>query len=346
MNAARANPEGVALARRVHDFVWDYAPSHLTPSEHTLRSYRTALSLYVGWLAGAGVAPSTLSASDFRAARIESWLIWLADERGNSPQTCNVRLAALRAFCRYVSRHDATFAHLEAEASAVRQRKAPKTKVRGMGEAAVSAIVHAPDQATRCGRRDVALLVTLYATACRVGELLTMRVSQLRLGDESPHALVRGKGGKARVVYIPRRCVDHLLAYMDEFHGDCPDPDSYLFWSRNHPPGTRPLSRDAVANMLRKHAAAAREVCPEVPENVTPHTFRHARATHWPEGGMGIAQISLLLGHASIQTTMDYLDVTVDARAEAIQGISNAPEPEKKWKGSESALLSYCGLSG
>ena len=173
-----------------------------------------------------------------------------------------------------------------------------------------------------------------------------MRVSQLRLGDKSPHALVRGKGGRVRVVYVPRRCVDHLLAYMGEFHGDTPDPDAYLFWSRNHPAGTHPLSRDAVANMLRKHAAAARETCPEVPESVTPHTFRHARASHWLERGMGVAQISLLLGHASIQTTMDYLDVTVDAKAEAIQGVSAAPGAEKRWKGSESSLLSYCGLSG
>jgi site-specific recombinase XerD len=346
MNAARANPEGVALARRVHDFVWDYAPSHLTPSEHTLRSYRTALSLYVEWLASEGVTPSGLTASDFCAARMESWLKWLAEDRGNAPQTCNVRLAALRAFCRYVSRHDATFAHLEAEALAVRQRKAPKVKVGGMSEDAVSALAHAPDQATRCGRRDVALLVTLYATACRVGELLSMRVSQLHLLVESPHALVRGKGGKMRVVYVPERCVDHLLAYMDEFHGGSPDPDAYLFWSRNHPAGTHPLSRDAVANMLRKHAARARETCPEVPATVTPHTLRHARASHWLEHGMGIAQISLLLGHASVQTTMDYLDVTVDARAKAIQSVSDAPKPEKKWRGSETTLLSFCGLSG
>ena len=188
--------------------------------------------------------------------------------------------------------------------------------------------------------------MTLYATACRVGELLSMRVSQLHLLVESPHALVRGKGGKMRVVYVPERCVDHLLAYMDEFHGGSPDPDAYLFWSRNHPAGTHPLSRDAVANMLRKHAARARETCPEVPATVTPHTLRHARASHWLEHGMGIAQISLLLGHASVQTTMDYLDVTVDARAKAIQSVSDAPKPEKKWRGSETTLLSFCGLSG
>lgn len=342
---ARANPEGEALARHIHDFVWDYVPSHLSPSSHTLRSYKTSVTSYLAWLGMGGVVPSRLSASDFRAARIESWLSWLATERGNTPQTCNVRLAGVRALCRYVSRHDATFAHLESEAAAVPQRKAPKRKVSGMSERAVSAIMHAPDQATRCGRRDLALLATLYATACRVGELLSMRVSQLRLGDATPHAVVRGKGGKTRVVYIPDRCVEQLASYVSEFHGDHPDPDAYLFWSRNHPAGTHPLSRDAVANMLLKHAAKAREGCPEVPARPTPHTLRHARATHWLERGMGIAQISLLLGHASIQTTMDYLDVTIDARAAAIQAVSDVPEPAKKWKGNEETLLSFCGLS-
>jgi hypothetical protein len=60
---------------------------------------------------------------------------------------------------------------------------------------------------------------------------------------------------------------------------------------------------------------------------------------------MGELQVEVL-GHASVQTTMDYLDVTVDARAKAIQSVSDAPKPEKKWRGSETTLLSFCGLSG
>lgn len=72
--------------------------------------------------------------------------------------------------------------------------------------------------------------------------------------------------------------------------------------------------------------------------------LRHARATHWLEQGVALAQVSLLLGHASIETTMAYLDITVDAEAEAMQSLAGVPEP-KRWKGNEAAILAFCGLA-
>ena len=336
--------EGMALARHVHDFVWDWVPNQLTPSEHTRKSYRIAMALYVGWLEEAGVGPSELSAADFEAGSIERWLSWLADSRGNSPRTCNVRLAVMRTFCRYVSRHDPTFGHPEGAAASVPARKVSRRKVRGMSVAAVEAIAHVPDQSSRCGRRDLTIIVALYATACRIGELLSMRVSQLRLDDPHPHAIVVGKGAKARVVYLPARAVDHIRAYLEEFHGAGRDPEAYLFYSRNHPAGKAPLSRDAVAKMLRKHASVAHASCADVPTDVTPHRFRHARATHWLEQGMGIEQVSMLLGHAGLQVTMEYLDITVAMESEAIKCLVPSSEP-KRWKGSGATLLEYCGLS-
>ena len=344
MAAQRPSAEGAALARLVHDFIWDYVPSHLSPSEHTQRSYKTALTLYVGWLGSVGVTPDTLSASDFGAERIEGWLSSLSVERANLPQTCNARLSAIRMFARYASRRDRAFANLEFEAMAVPLRKAPKAKVEGMSEDAVSAITHAPNQLDRYGRRDTALMVALYATACRIGELLSMQVSQLHLDDAHPHAIVVGKGGKSRCVYLPDRAVEHMRAYLGEFHEKIHDPNSYVFYSRNHPAGTRPLSQDAARKMLRKHARSARKLCPDVPIDVTPHRFRHARATHWLEQGIALAQVSLLLGHASIETTMAYLDITLDAEAEAMQSLAGAPEP-KRWKDNEAAILAFCGLA-
>lgn len=344
MTGAVASPEGAAIARLVHDFCWDWLPNQHTSSENTLRSYRTSMTLYLTWLAGTGVTPSDLRASSFSASSLEAWLVWLAGTRGNSPQTCNNRLAAVKTFCGYASDHDPTFASLAVEAGKVEQRTAVRTKVRGMSEAAVGALTSTPDQATRQGRRDAAIMVTLYSTAARVGELLSMRVSQLRLDGADAHAVVIGKGGKGRALYLPELTVGHLRAYLREYHGTDPDPQAYLFWSRNHEAGTHPLSRDAVADLIDRHAKEARKACAEVPERVTPHTFRHARASHWLQRGMNIAQISLLLGHSSIKTTMEYLDVTIEALGEAMQSVAGAPEA-KKWKGAETTLLSFCGMA-
>lgn len=339
--------ESAALAQGMHDFVWQWAPTHLTQSEHTLRSYRTALTLYVTWLGERGVAPESLSASHFSTSEVESWLEWLSGTRGNSPQTCNQRLSAIRTWSGYMSRRDASFASLAVGVSEVTSLTARKTKVKGMSEEAVKAILRVPDQSTKQGRRDVALLSTLYVTAARVGELLSMRVSQLHLADSDPYAEVIGKGNKGRVLYLPERTVDHLAGHLGEFHGPQPDPDAFLFWSRNHKRGTHPLSRDAVAKVIDGCAAEARDSCPDVPASVTPHTFRHARATHWLHKKMHIAQISMLLGHANIQTTMDYLDITPEMLREELAEVAGAPQP-KRWKGNESKVTSfveYCGLT-
>ena len=337
--------EAAALGRLVHDFCWDYAPTHLTASEHTLRGYRTTLRLYMEHLALAGVTPPALAASDFCAPRIEGFLAWLAAERGNSPQTCNVRLSNIRAFCRYASRHDATFLHLEAEAASVPKRKAAKVKVKGLSRGAVSALAHAPDASTPQGRKDRALIVALYATACRISELLRLRVGDLHLDGDSPYALVTGKGGKKRVVYLPEKAVAHPRAHIREFIGESPDPELYVFWSREHAVGSRPITADAATKMLQRHARAALPACAELSGKITPHRLRHARATHWLEDGMSIAQVSLLLGHASIQTTMDYLDITLDSKADAMRSVPGMPEPAKRWKDPGAAsLLAFCGL--
>ena len=337
--------EAAALGGLVSDFCWRYAPTHLTASEGTLANYRTALRLYVGWLAEArGVTPLTLSADDFSPAAIEAWLDWLADVRGNMPQTRAVRLESLRTFLAYASTHDPTFAGLAPAAMAVAKPRGPKTKVQGMTREAVAALAAAPDQSTKAGRRDLAVIMTLYATACRVGELLGMRVRDLTLDAPSPFVTVTGKGNKSRVLHLPEKAVAHLRRHVAETLGDDPNPDYYVFWSRNHKRGTHPLSDDAVTKLLRKHAKAAHEACPDVPPKLHAHVLRHARATHWLNDGNSVAQVSLLLGHSSIQTTMDYLDISPDAKEGAMLPITGDPQP-KRWKGEGArTLLAHCGF--
>ena len=131
-------------------------------------------------------------------------------------------------------------------------------------------------------------------------------------------------------------------SYLAEFHGEEPLPESYVFFSRNGGPRT-PLSQDAVAKMLRKHAASAHESCAEVPLGPHAHQFRHARASHWLEDGMNVVQVSFLLGHASVTTTMAYLDVTLDSKAAAMDGVTGGQQ-EKRWKGKGTTLKDFCGL--
>lgn len=83
-----------------------------------------------------------------------------------------------------------------------------------------------------------------------------------------------------------------------------------------------------------------------VPLDVHAHRFRHAKATHWLEDGMNVAQISFLLGHESVDTTMRYLDITTEDKREALATLENEQEKtvSKKWKNADGTLAGFCGL--
>lgn len=96
--------------------------------------------------------------------------------------------------------------------------------------------------------------------------------------------------------------------------------EDYLFFSPISGKGSK-LSQQAVFKLLRKYAASAHEKCGDVPLDLHAHQFRHAKATHWLEDGMNIVQISFLLGHSSVETTMVYLDITTEQEMKALETI-------------------------
>lgn len=102
---------------------------------------------------------------------------------------------------------------------------------------------------------------------------------------------------------------------MAEFHAS--NPEAFVFYSRNTGVFGK-LTQPAVNKMLKKHAACAHKICDEVPIELHAHQIRHAKATHWLEDGMNIVQISLLLGHEHLQTTMVYPDISNDKKAAAL----------------------------
>lgn len=103
----KSTDEARKIARLIYGWLNEYAPSLQSSSPHTIKSYAQALSLYIGFLEiEKKIAPSGLSMECFCRAYIEGWLIWLAKKRGSSPETCNNRLAALRAFLKYLGSRD------------------------------------------------------------------------------------------------------------------------------------------------------------------------------------------------------------------------------------------------
>ncbi len=342
----KANKESTALARHIHSFLADYVPSQKSQSEHTLRSYEYAIALFIGFLENEkGISPEKLQGDNFDGGTIEEWLRWLADNRGCSPETCNNRLASLRVFLKYLGRQDISLLYLYETASCIPRRKEMHRKVKGMSKEAVRALMAAPDTSTISGRRDLALIVTIYSTAARIDEILSMKVKQLHLDGNKPHATIIGKGSKIRTLYLLPKAVAHIKSYLREHHGMAPNPDAYVFYSRNVGPHGK-LSQMAVSNRLKKQAATAHESCAEVPLGLHAHQLRHAKASHWLDDGMNIVQISFLLGHEQVQTTMMYLDVTTEQVAKALVTLEeeNDRKAPKKWKADADSLANFCGV--
>jgi len=342
----KKNNEAVKIARYIHDFLNDYAPKLLTTSKHTLKSHRDALSLYIKFRESEGITPSSFTKACFERPVIERWIKWLKEIRGCSPDTCNVRLGSFRVFLEFLSSREIDFIHLIQEARLIMKQKSVKKKVSRLTRDAVSAMLLVPDLTTAAGKRDLVLMILLYATAARIDEILSLKIKHIHVSEKKEsYVTIVGKGQKIRTLLLLQQAAAHLGQYINDIHGDSPDSEAYLFYSKIGGVYAK-LTVAAVDKRLKVHAVSAHEKCPDVPLKFHSHLFRHARATHWLEDGINIVQISFLLGHASLQTTMQYLEVSLEEKSKALGTLEDdiGSKVEKKWKNSGQTLSAFCGV--
>lgn len=342
----KTEKEAVEIAGHIHIFLHEYAPAHLTSSRHTLKSYKTALFLFFTFLENEkGIRSTSLKAGCFSRANIEQWVEWLMNVRNCASDTANNRLASLRVFLKYLGSRDPSYLYFYQESLGIPRKKGMCKKVCGLSREAVQALLKAPDISTKTGRRDVAFMVLLYSTAARIDEILDMKVGQLHLACKKPYANVVGKGNKIRTLYLLPKTVAHVERYLYEFHGESPEQKAYLFYSRNTGVYGK-MSQPAVDKFLKKYARQCRGCCPDIPANLHAHMFRHAKASHWLEDGMNIVQVSFLLGHENLQTTMVYLDISTENMSEALATLEEEKDKSAipKWKNADGSLVDFCGL--
>jgi integrase/recombinase XerD len=149
-------------------------------------------------------------------------------------------------------------------------------------------------------QRDVAMVELIYSTGLRVSEVVSLTVSQVNL--EAGYLTVIGKGGKERAVPIGTYARQRLLAYLDEVRPQILRGrlSRYLFITR----AARPMTRQGFWQRLRVVARRA-----DLRDHLSPHTLRHAFATHLVEGGADLRAIQMMLGHTDISTTEVYTHV-------------------------------------
>ncbi len=342
----KSHPDNIVLSNYIRTWTSHYLPYISMCSTHTIRSYKSAIKFYLDYLEQTkGVSKNTLCFDYFSREYIEQWIVWLKASKGNTAQTCNLRLIAIRVFLEYLAGKDPTLVYLYSSASLIPHKKIFTNRIHGMPKSAVKALLEQPDATTKIGKRDLVLLITLYQTAGRIDEILSLKIGQLNLDGKTPKVTIIGKGDKIRTLDLLPKTVAHINSYIKIFHGDNPLPSDYLFYSR-YGGGRGKLSQTAIDKRLKHYAKMAHTKCTDVPIALHAHQFRHARATHWLDGGMNIVQISFLLGHSNVQTTMKYLDITIEQEKVALATLEdeNTRKLDKRWKIAPISLSDFCGL--
>jgi len=280
-------------------------------SPHTVAAYRDTFKLLLNFAQKrCGRHPAQLDIADLDAVTIAEFLQSLQTVRGNSATTRNARLAAIHSFFGYAALHAPEHAALIQRVLAIPPKRVDHAIVSFLTRHETEALIAAPDRTTWLGRRDHVLLLVAVHTGLRVSELTSLTLHDVHLGA-GPHVSCTGKGRKERCTPLTRAAVQTLRAWLAELAGQ--DSDR-LFPTHQ---GT-PLSRDAVAHLVAKHAAIAAIACPSIgTKTVTPHTLRHSTAMALLHAGVDVSVIALWLGHESTDATQIYLhaDMSIKERA-------------------------------
>lgn len=332
------NSEAIEFARIYHKWI-DYLT--IASSLHTVRTYEFSFKLYIEFLEERKkIRTSSFCMTDnFSVDTIKEWLAWLSETRSCKSQSCNARFAAIRSFLKYAGEANIKYRHLYLEACCIPRLKESKRQVEAISKEAMKVLLQMPNPSSTTGFRDVVLFSFLYGTAARIDEVLSLKLKSLHLDSDRAYAVIVGKGDKMRTLFIQKILANNIRLYIRKFHGEIPNPNSYLFFSRVGGLESK-LTQPAVNKRLKQYAKAANAICKDVPLDMHTHVFRHSCATHWLEDGMNIVQVSKLLGHASIATTMAYLSITIDMKTKAVMQLEDEQTRKlpKQWKNLDGKL--------
>lgn len=261
-------------------------------SQNTLVSYRHDLQIFQTWIEERGI-------KDFNSVSEMDILSYLAYrmDNGLKASSSSRALSCLRRFYRYLLREK----HINLDPTVnIDNPKLPRLLPGSLSENEVERLLAAPDLGDVIGLRDKAMLEVMYGSGLRVSELVDLRFSQFNVQQ----GLIRlfGKGNKERLVPVAEYTLDWLERYLNESRPELVSRSSaglndVIFPSLR---GQR-MTRQTFWHRIKKYALTA-----GIHKTLSPHTLRHAFATHLLNNGADLRVVQLLLGHGNLSTTQIY----------------------------------------
>ena len=332
-------------------FLTDYLITKRNFSEKTEKAYRQTMNLLRGYLLEEkGISFDRVDFSCFTRGSIYDFLLWLKNVRNNSSSTLNLRLSAIKSFLKYCSEENMELTAIYLDVAGIHAFKGTKNpRVDYLAPDQLKLIFSTPDVATRLGRRDRFFMIFAYETGARMQEMLDLQLSGIIRNDVGIRVRIHGKGNKIRYVPLLGMAVQHLGAYLNEFHKEGM-PDTFLFYTIHDSQKTQ-MKPGTVDYFLKKYATLANALNETFPKDLHAHMFRHSVGMTMHKKGIPISYIRDFLGHSSIETTAIYSYSDDEAITKALEAIDHErfdetqPAKKKNWKGKEQYLLEYCGLA-
>jgi len=331
------------------DFLGIFLPKQRNVSGHTIIATKQVWHMLLNYVCNTiSKMVHNLTFEDLNRDIIIGFLDSYQKERGWSAATRNHRLSCIRSFFYYAVERDRTLVIYLEEMRRIKQQKGPDKSfiLEYMNPEVVAAILRQPDYTTKRGLRNLFFLSTMFDTAARDCEMLSMRFNYFDVARKEVYLL--GKSRKPRFVPINMETIDIFQQYAKAYH-PLGDGDQLMFYTSSNGLKT-PMSDDCVAKFLQKYADEARVKRPDIPLKVNPHIIRKSRAMQLYSDGMPLDVLAQLLGHKDPKTTLIYARANTEMKrraiekAEATASISVRPTVETTalWEDNEELIRKLC----
>ena len=267
-------------------------------SENTLSAYRSDLTKFALFLAQQSELENPVQLSDFKKDTLNQYLATRYD-RGLSGRSTSRFLSSLRSLCQYMLRQKIRD---DDPVSLLQNPKLPQSLPKTLTESQVIELLNAPKIDEPIQLRDKAMLEVLYATGLRVTELVSLRLDQLSL--QQGVVRVMGKGNKERLVPLGEDAVDWVAAFLKQGRNVLLKSESDVVF-----PSKRgvAMTRQTFWHRIKLYSQVA-----NIQSDLSPHTLRHAFATHLLNNGADLRVVQMLLGHSDLSTTQIYTHVATE----------------------------------
>ena len=285
-----------SLSYYIREFLVTYLNTRRNCSINTIKSYRDTINLFLKYNFNENkINTRKLNFQILNYENINSFLDYLENTRKLSINSRNQRLACIKSLCNYISTYEIIYLEEFQKIMNIKFKKYNYKVIEVLTKQEITELLKKPDPTTKKGLKELSILTLLYDGALRISELISLKTEDIILDSPSKILIKETKNNKSREVPITNSTVEILKIYKKQFKLKSGD----YFIKSNH---KKIYTSNGIRKIINKYTNDFRI-------KVTPHTFRHSKASHLLESNVPLIYIRDFLGHESVETTEIYAKI-------------------------------------